>query len=271
MIKLPKTSKIPIKVPYEEYWQSLRNPEKLRDWAYGQSLVANEFTREPLVNLIDLGISNYSYEFEFNSHEDAFRLLGHDVVFSKDIYVRKTVGELLGRIDQGLKEDGLRLHVRSGYRSPELQELAFLKTREKKGEDFARSRYAVKGDLSGKEAIFPHATGGTVDVELYCGDELIKMKEEKTPMGVWDLEILFSEDPQAEKFKKTKDVPEHWKDYLLARRVLYHAMVNQDDLGEKFIPITGEYWHFSRGDFLSGVVAKLLGFDDYKPYYGLAV
>ena len=271
MIKLPKTSKIPIKVPYEEYWQSLRNPGKLRNWAYGQSLVTNEFTHEPLVNLTDLGISNYSYEYEHNSHEDALRLLGHDVVLKKDVYVRKTVGELLKNIDQNLREDGFHLHVRSGYRSPELQELAYLVTKEKKGEDFARSRYAIKSDLIGKEAIFPHATGGTVDVELYCGKELVRMKEEGIPMGVWDLEILFSTDSRVEKFIEIKNPPEHWEDYLLARRVLYHAMVNQDNLGEKFIPIVTEYWHFSRGDFLSGVVAKLLGFDDYKPYYGLAV
>jgi len=270
MIKLPKTSEIPIRVPFEEYWQYLKNPEKLRNWAYGQSLVANEFTHEPLVNLTDLGISNYSYECEHNSHEDALRLLGHDVVLKKDVCVRKTVGGLLRSIDGGLKKEGFHLHVRSGYRSPELQELAFLKTREKKGEDFAKSRYAIKSDLVGKEAIFPHATGGTVDVELYCGESLVKMKEEGVPVGVWDLEILFSEDPQAKKFKKPKEVPENWKNYLLARRVLYHAMVNQDDLREKFIPIIGEYWHFSRGDFLSGVVAKLLGFADYKPYYGLA-
>ncbi|MBI4028933.1 MAG: hypothetical protein HY376_01050 [Candidatus Blackburnbacteria bacterium] len=251
-----------------------QNIGDLKKKVYTKTLQIQGSSNEPLVNLFHRNVRNQSLEWERYNDGDAHRINNSDVYLKRDVYVRHTVAQKLVHVDEQLKKQGYNLFVRSGYRHPQVQEMRYAVSVEKFGEAHARSRFAVREDLSG-DSSYPHATGGVVDVEIWANDQRIPMGGKGVPIGTFDLELLFSQDPIHAKAKQilleTKlpegilDVPAHWEEYLKNRRLLYHVMRESG-----FYFILGEFWHWGMGDHLSGVAAYLLGDDNYNPWYGLA-
>lgn len=258
----------PIRVPFEEYLRDVQGHEQLRQEAYKLPVVENKLTNEPLVKLTEFGVANFSFELEHYSETDALRLVGRELPVSPQVWVRKTVAEMLVKVDNILRKADMFLLVRSGYRHPDVQRLAYLLAREKAGKKFARSRFAIEKDLVGSESVFPHATGGVVDVEIWQRGCILGMKALGVPIQTWDLEVFFSGNGKYKALKELllgrldgKIIPE-WKNYMKSRRLLYHVM---KDGG--FYPLMSEYWHWGFGDHLSYVSAKLLGEGSYRPWY----
>jgi|SRR3989344_1418890 len=246
--------KEPIEVPFEIYAWAVEHSGELRREGYKLAIVENELTNEPLVRLTDYGVVNSSYETEKYALVDAHRLIDKDLHLSQHVYVRGSVARKLILVDKRLRNDGMFLYVRSGYRHPRVQELAYQLATEKHGEEFAKSRYAVKEELVGSESVFPHSTGGVVDVEIWQEGKRMKMGAQGVPIHSWELEVLLNK----------KELPKEWKGYAMNRRILYHFMRE-----EGFYP-SGEYWHWGFGDHLSYMSAKMLGEESYRPWYGEA-
>ncbi len=248
---------------------------ELKKNAYLQTIHENELTHEPLTGLDSYGIKSLSFEWK-NQHQIDTRKLSNNCL-AKEVYVRRSVAAQLAVINLQLRSCGLHLYVRSGYRHPKVQEMRFFYAKEKFGKKYATSRFALKEDLVGTDSVFPHSTGGAIDIEIWKGQERLEMGERGVPTGIFDLEFLFSKNPRhsniqnmvSEKKLPKKilkgGTPDHWKEYRNNRRLLYHTM-----RGGGFYFILGEFWHWGLGDHLSGVAAKLLNENYYRPWYGEA-
>lgn len=257
----------------EAYIQN--NIPEIKNKAYREKIKVTEITNEPLINLSTLGIKNQSFEWEKMQQLKVKELNEVNSYLRKEVFIRKTVAERLVKADKKLQSIGYSLYVRSGFRHPLVQEAMFQTAKEKFGENLARLRLAKKEDLIGLDSNYPHATGGVVDVEIWKDNKKIDMGEEGVPLGVFDLELLMSTDSKYSEAKgkliqtklsdKFVEAPKHWMEYLKNRRFLYHVM---SETGFYFI--FNEFWHWGRGDHLSGVASYLLGEREYKPWYGLA-
>lgn len=261
----------PIEAPFDQYLWALRNPGELRKEGYRLTIQNNEFTKEPMVRLTNYGVVNSSYEAESYSGVDAKQLMGEELHLSQHVYVRRSIALKLTQIDQKLRHSGLFLYVRSGWRHPKIQNLAYLLDAAKHGINHANDLYARPDELVGTESVFPHSTGGVVDVEIWQNEDRLVVGEQGAPIGVWDLEILFSKDQKAIEVKtelmknlKLTKVPAHWEGAMKNRRILYHTMRS-----EGFYP-SGEFWHWGQGDQLSYATAKMMGETSYRPWYGEA-
>jgi len=251
------------------------NIQELKEQAYRKTIKITSMTNEPLVDLADLGIKNQSFEWEKLRQLKIEGFEKIDSYLRQDVFVRKTVAEKLAEVDKKLRSEGYYLYVRSGFRHPIVQEALFQAAKERFGEGLARSRLAKKEDLVGLDSHYPHATGGVVDVEIWKNGRRIDMGKEGVPLGTFDLELLMSTDLKhneaRRKLMQTKfsntlvEVPKHWLEYLKNRRLLYHVMREAG-----FYFLFSEFWHWGRGDHLSGVASYLLGERNYKPWYGLA-
>lgn len=252
------------------------NPGDLKAKAYLRKLKITPANHEPLVNLSSYQILNSSFEYEKLKVSGSSNILPDiQKYLRKDIYVRETVANCLLTVHKELQKNGYSLFVRSGFRHPIIQEAQFASAQDKYGKDFARSRLAAKEDLLGEDSIYPHATGGVVDVEIWKEGKRIEMGEPGVPIGMFDLEILLSQKSGYRNAKEniiqqklpsiSQDLPSHWIKFLENRRLLYHLMRKAG-----FYFIVGEFWHWGMGDHLSGVAAYLLGDDKYRPYYGQA-
>ncbi|MBI2310323.1 hypothetical protein HYU90_00645 [Candidatus Collierbacteria bacterium] len=261
----------PIDLPFGEYLWALKHPGELRKEGYRLTIESNEFTKEPLVRLTDYGVTNSSYEAENYSGVDAKKLMGEELHLSQHVYVRRSIAESLVKIDMRLRQEGAFLYVRSGYRHPKVQNLAYLLDAAKHGVSHANDLYARPDELIGTESVFPHTTGGVVDVEVWQNESRLILGENGVPIGAWDLEILFSKDPKAKEVKQElmkklnlDKVPTRWEGLMENRRLIYHLMRS-----EGFYP-SGEFWHWGRGDQLSYATAKMMGEKSYRPWYGEA-
>jgi|CXWL01.1.fsa_nt_gi D-alanyl-D-alanine dipeptidase len=258
----------PIDAPFDQYLWAMRHPGELRKEGYRLTITENEFTKEPMVRLTDYGIVNSSYEAESYSGVDAKKLMGEELHLSQHVYVRRSVAESLSRIDNQLRHEGLFLYIRSGWRHPKVQNLAYLLHAAKHGLANANDIYAHPAEMIGPESIFPHSTGGVIDLEIWNLETRLLVGEKGAPIGAWDLEILFSKDPEAGEVKqelmkslKLTKVPTQWEGAMKNRRVIYHLMRS-----EGFYP-SGEFWHWGRGDQLSYATAKMMGEKTYQPWY----
>jgi D-alanyl-D-alanine dipeptidase len=256
----------PIDIPVEEYLWALERPGVKREEAYSLPIVKNALSEEPLVRLTDFGIVNSSYESENYTIIDAQKLLGEDLHLDQHVFVRRSVAVSLVKIDLKLRNNGFFLFVRSGWRHPKVQNLAYFLEAAKNGIDSANYLYATpKHIISNPDATYPHSTGGVIDVEIWNVEtnSRLPMGEKGVPIHAWDLEILFSSDKkhQALKRKLNLKAPDKWLAYMKNRRIIYHLFRD-----EGFYP-TGEFWHWGRGDHLSAATAIMLGETDYHPWY----
>lgn len=151
----------------------------------------------------------------------------------KDIYVRKTVLDLLVRANTSLKSycKSWEIEVVYGYRHPQIQQESYNKIKEE-----MQSSFVNRSELEVKEAIHRmvavpdvagHPTGGAVDVRVKNDNVCVDMGTE-----IYE----FSKDCYT--FSPFIS-PETWKN----RQILRNIMLKQG-----FAPYDGEWWHFSYGD-----------------------
>ncbi len=252
-----------------------KNISKLKQKAYLQTIQKNILSDEPLVSLASCGIKSLSFEWEKHYQDYKHKTSHIGRYLKKEVYVRESIAARLIIINSQLLSHGLHIYVRSGYRHPKIQKMRFLYAKEKFGLKYATSRFALKKDLVGTDSVFPHSTGGAVDIEIWQGKKRLEMGERGVPVGIFDLELLFS---KKSKHSKTRhiilekklskkipsgNIPSHWKKYRDNRRLLYHTM-----RAGGFYFLFDEFWHWSLGDHLSGIAANLLNENPYQPWYG---
>lgn len=240
----------------------LRNtPINIDRWAYEQVGKRNDgpfknnyqnlAVRECGESLIDINIFGLSGEdYYFKKFSDKKSMLTKKMI-AKKVFLRKSHAERLGRADKYFRENGLFLHIVSGWRHPELQKIIKEEYAKKFGQEKA-SRLFASID---RNVPAPHSTGASFDLELreVSTDKKIEMdvyfENEKIPSLYW-AEELFAEGRLCS--SNTEAVKN--------RRILYHALCSARVVFKKsnnlFVAHPGEYWHYGDGDTLSAYLKK---------------
>jgi D-alanyl-D-alanine dipeptidase len=211
-------------------------------------------SKEPLVDLVELGIAGYGYyarEDGFNApYYRAFRSASHRVL------CRRSIGERLLTVNQRLSEHGVELFVLNGYRSLAVQQelWAFFMERARTVLDNPTEADCVafagtyssdprKFDESDSRTWPTHITGGALDTTLRSREtrELLHMG------GIFDdpAEISHTAYFENELNKRRGDarmLTLSDNEALRNRRLLYWAMT---DAG--FANYAYEWWHFDWG------------------------
>ena len=198
---------------------------------------------EPLVACSNYGIVSKDYYFnKLADGEMVFFPALEKKLFYPVAWLRKTVAESLQKADRLLRGHGLFLVVNSGWRHPQVQELAIEWSKKFHGEKETTRRYA-NVDPNRPKSVVPHQTGGACDLELWSlllNKSLTRMKK-NDEIRFYELEM---------KNNLTNDETER----RFVRRILFHVLTTPKVcLDEKhvFLIHPGEFWHFGFGDPLT--------------------
>jgi D-alanyl-D-alanine dipeptidase len=154
-------------------------------------------------------------------------------------WVRESIAKRLSKADKTLRNHGMFLVVRSGWRDGEIQTTARGLMKNEYGEDYIKKAVAEykPGSLT------PHITGGACDIELWS----LQTGQSLSYSYPGDLISAFV-------LERKKPANEEETEKRKIRRILYHLLASPGlVLSEKEIMKVhpGEYWHFGDGDPLS--------------------
>ncbi len=182
--------------------------KKERDWS-----------DEKLAPISDFGILGKSYY-----HKDFPELTDNIPLLREGILKR------LQKADRFLRDNGLALFVKSGYRSRKLQKEVKKMWAKKRGKQFVKKMFSFDYD--------PHATGSHFDLEGVILKTNLLLST-KMP-GVTDSGRAF--------FEGEKDLVR--EEVCLNRRLIHNLLTTGIVLppGEQFVPHPSEYWHYGSGD-----------------------
>jgi len=170
-------------------------------------------------------------------------------------FLRKSHVLRLRRVDIFLRENGVFLHIQSGWRHPKLQIIIKNEFSRINGTDKANRLFATVIDGAAPP---PHATGAAFDLELRNlsdgkRQELYYSFEGEDVHSSHELEQLAITFPELNSDKVFTEVLEN-------RRVLFHSLcsinVVFDDKSDLFTSHPGECWHFGDGDPLSAYLNR---------------
>jgi D-alanyl-D-alanine dipeptidase len=156
-----------------------------------------------LVSTEDFGITGDQYYWKnadaYGLTENELRAIG---VITDEALVRAELRAPLLAADERFRQDGYRLHVKDGYRSHDLYELAYKKRVEKFGEHDTQRSLNV-----GRR---PHASGFAVDVALVRLDnnEELEIRDKKD--GV-DAYFIGYYDDQGKSHPRASEFTKHQK------------------------------------------------------------
>ena len=211
---------------------------------------------EPLVNVSEFGIvSSDFYLTEYLSGKEYLKEAVDKGLLRSFSYLRESHVVRLQKVDNFLRENGFFLHIQSGWRHPELQEIVIRQYAKEYGELKARRLFAP---VKKESAPPPHATGAAFDLEIRSladanRQELYWSLGDKDIYSASELECLAKSSPDLLRNPKLRKVLEN-------RRVLFHCLCSKgvvfDDGKDLFTPHPGECWHFGDGDPLSAYLRK---------------
>lgn len=159
--------------------------------------------------------------------------IGEDMrqVTGENIYVREEVQKRLAHAALLLSEidDSLRLQVRYGYRTPQIQAGLFAAAKERLSSEYSGDQlFAEAHRQIADPRVAGHPTGAAVDIQIVTQDN--------TPLDFGTKIWTFT----AYSFSRLCTVGEEaFNNRLLLRSVMMRA---------GFAPFDGEWWHFSYGD-----------------------
>lgn len=218
---------------------------------------------EPLVNLEEYGIACQKYEDRLyeGEGENRRKIFGTP----ENLFVRKTVAEMLMRVNAHLEPSGAELFVYSAHRSVEHQKGLWDFFFERAARERPHSTEAElynhiisfvsdprKFDPKDSRTWPAHTTGGAVDVTLQSIATGVELD-----MGV-GFDDPFPES-HADAFERKLLAGEIAESdaRLQNRRLLHWAMTR-----EGFVNYPLEYWHFDYGDQMYVLNSRLLGHAD---------
>jgi D-alanyl-D-alanine dipeptidase len=189
----------------------------MEDFCYYQTM-DNDF-----VNLNDFNIKGINYYWlnrdKFNISINELNSLGIEGNFA---YIKKEVVPNIESVNSDLEKFGFGVIVKDGYRSPELYKLVKQKRYELDGKE--------NTDRTLNTDSMPHASGYTVDVNLYeleTGEELELWDKDDWPDGIFTNYYSEKNDPKSKKYQELQN--------LLIETMLR----NNFELGSM-----SEIWHF---------------------------
>jgi D-alanyl-D-alanine dipeptidase len=220
-----------------------------------QSLKVRE-TNELLVDISQLGIISFDHYFDkFLKGDAAYSEAVKKKIIHPHAYLRKSHAERLAKVDAKIKEAGLFLVIVSGWRHPEIQEIAKKEYTKKNGAEKAERMYASS---VGWSVPAPHTTGAAFDIEIWSAKTGKKLSMKisvgsEFVYGLYKGEILASKRPSIFESNSLKEA-------LGNRRLLYHLLCTKnvifDREEELFVGHPGEFWHYGDGDTLSAYLRK---------------
>jgi len=176
-----------------------------------------------MINLADYGIRGINHYWlnrdKFNISIAELRAAGVEGNFA---YINKSVVPAIQAVNDELRQHGLGIIVKDGYRSPELYKLVQQKRYELDGKE--------NTDRTLNMVTMPHASGFVLDVNLYdleSGEELSLWNRADWPDGIFVGFYKDKTDPDSRKFQELQD--------LLIDTMQRHGF----KLGSK-----NEIWHF---------------------------
>lgn len=215
---------------------------------------------EPLVPCSIHGL--VSKDYYFNKLADGkleFLSALRQNLFYPVAWLRKTVVLSLAKVDEVLRQHGLFLVVVSGWRHPQVQELAIQWAKETLGSEETIRRFA-NTDPSQPKYLVPHQTGGACDLEIWSK----QLSQPLTRMDhIYD-EVNFFKLEQKEGLSEEEMLKRQ------VRRLMYHVLCTPSVCLPKdkvFTIHPGEFWHFGFGDPLTAFFRrdKYAIFGDIRP------
>ncbi|GEM_PF-2376188 len=251
MNELNKIKSTPIKIPkWVANFRYFENRFEVNNKLKKRKLdTKHKLYKEKLVDCQKLGLMGESYYYNFRNKKPFNKFKKY---LKKNIYLRKSVAEDLKKVDDYLRQFGLALYLKSGYRNYYIQ-LSAIEFYTKKGGESQKQLFAQPEERS-KTHPFPHSTGGAIDLTLYN----LKKKD--------FVNLRFRKDITIFGIEKVKKLTKQEKEILEYRRILYNVLcapivLSKDKL---FVAHPFEYWHFSRGDQL----ARYFSNSKKLAYYG---
>lgn len=213
-------------------WQTTQVGEN-NDGVYRQQypLLPVQDNHEPLVNCLNFGLIGKDYYLNILWDQNNLKkesLLSLDTKhFYPFAWVRLSIAQKLQHLDAILRQHGLFLVINSGWRHPQVQELATKLMSAYYGDDYLKIALAPS-------SITPHSTGGAVDLELWSL-QLNQPLSFSYPNDIINSFVL----EQKSNLTETETIKRN------IRRILFHL------LSKNFVAHPGEFWHFGYGDPLS--------------------
>lgn len=222
---------------------------------------------EPLVALADYGVEGISYYSQPNS-------VTTDPVegVSPHIYVRKTVAEKLAASNEFIQthegitklyDDRIKLYIRDGFRSPQLQGFLYNsyipRLLSDQNPNWTKAQVLARRDevIALPKPDAPHAGGGAVDAILVSATDgsILNTGFNHASLG----ESAINTD-----YLEGIDVATQGLSLALqTRRVLHNVLTSEEVGGIAMVNNPSETWHYSYGDqmwaLLSGQPAALYG------------
>ncbi|MEZ9020143.1 M15 family metallopeptidase [Vibrio lentus] len=184
-------------------------------------------------------------------------------------FIRKTVVDKLKSINEKLNEFNMELLIFDGFRPQSVQSFfsdvwvpeQLAKKYPQKSSDWIEkesSRYWASGakDINTlMKRIPPHSTGGAVDLT-------IRFKDSKLPLEMGTIFDDISEKSHSDYFERNLCSTSYTEiEALNNRRLLYNLMTEAG-----FVNHPLEWWHFSYGDQLWGMISGNYAFYGYAGY-----
>ena len=139
------------------------------------------------------------------------------------VRVSQAIMDSLVQIDAELKQKGMRLYIKEGYRSPALYEIVYKRRSEKYGQEITDRLFNVVDK--------PHAQGKSVDVALWDAEKNQEIFLRRREDGVEALFFGFYKDTSDAESKKYHELQLYLTDLMTRRGFRF---------GGK-----GEYFHFN--------------------------
>ena len=240
----------------------IRNiPIDIDPWAYEQVGKRNdgpfkdnyqylriEESGESVVDCSSFGLSSKDYYYSrFSSNKQMIS----EGLISKKVLLRESHAQRLARADQYYRKRGLLLHIVSGWRHPELQNIVKKEYAQKYGQERADRLFASVG----RQVPPPHSTGAAFDVELRDINTKQKIDMDVFYENERIISLYWAEELMAYGKLDTKN-----SQAAMNRRILYHGLCTKGIIFERdddfFVGHPGEYWHYGDGDVLSAYLKK---------------
>lgn len=159
--------------------------------------------------------------------------IGEDMrrVTGEDIYVREGVLKRLVHAALSLSEidDSLRLEVRYGYRTPEIQAGLFAAAKERLSSEYSGEQlFAETHRQIADPRVAGHPAGAAVDIQI--------ITEDGSPLDFGTKIWTFTPNSYARLYSVGEEAFKH--------RILLRTVMTATG----FAPFDGEWWHFSYGD-----------------------
>lgn len=208
---------------------------------------------EKVVEILDFGIEGENYYFRTDNPPYYEAAPGS----IEKLFLRESVARRLQKVDQKLRECGLRVHVHDAIRPLAVQayfhDIWMPRRVRERYPNFSHQEAIAEVEkywaapTTSQDSPAPHSTGGAVDLTickvrngepLYMGS----IFDDATELAHTD---YFETDGRKQKETDVKEKMEKFSDVeaKLNRRLLYWLMI---DAG--FANNPNEWWHFSRGD-----------------------